>query len=120
THWSVPYPRVEDRVERVDAEVDEDDDRHHDEVDALDHRIVSLVDRVEQEAAHARQPEDGLDDDGAADDLWKLGAEQGHDRDDRVAERVLHEDHALAEPLGPRRADVVLPQYLQQHAAGEA
>src|SRR5262245_50136567 len=48
----VPDPRVEDRVERVDAEVDQDDDRDDDEVDALDDRIVALVDRVEQEAAH--------------------------------------------------------------------
>src|SRR5262249_4660618 len=100
---SVANPRVENRVERVDSEVDQHDDRDDHQVDALDDWIVTLVDRIEQEAAHARQAEDGLDDDRAADDLRELGAQQCHDRDDRVAQRVFHEDHALAEPLGPRR-----------------
>jgi len=66
--------------------LDEDDERDDDEVHPLDHRVVALVDRVEQKAAHAGQPEHRLDDDGPADDLRELGAEQGDDGDDRVPE----------------------------------
>ena len=47
-----------------------------DEVHALDHRVVALVDGVEEEAAHARQTEDRLDDHRAPQDLRDLGAEQ--------------------------------------------
>src|SRR6266550_6426252 len=46
-------PRVEHGVQRVDPEVDEHDEGDDDEVNALNHRIVALVDRVEEEAAHA-------------------------------------------------------------------
>src|SRR5262245_37402758 len=46
---SVPDSGVEERVERVDGEVHDDHDRDDEEVDALDHGIVALVDGVEQE-----------------------------------------------------------------------
>ena len=39
------------------------------QVDALDHRIVALVDGVEEEPPHAGQPEDRLDDHRAA-EIW--------------------------------------------------
>src|SRR5687768_6169852 len=42
--------RVEDGIERVDDEVDEDDRGDDDEVDPLDHRVVTLVDGIEKEA----------------------------------------------------------------------
>src|SRR5215467_12941503 len=58
----VPDPRVEDGVERVDREVDDDYQRDDDEFHGLDHLIVALVDRVEQEATHAGQAKHRLDD----------------------------------------------------------
>src|SRR4030095_9007862 len=91
-------PGIQNRVEGAAPAVCEHDARDADEVDALDHRIVALVDRVEQEAAHAGQAEDGLDDDGAADDLRQLRAQERHAGNPRVAGRVLHADYALAQP----------------------
>src|SRR5512132_3351820 len=69
---------VEDGIAGIDGEVDQHDERDDDQIDALDHRIVALVDRVEQEAAHPRQAEDRLDDHGAADDLGNLHAQERH------------------------------------------
>jgi hypothetical protein len=40
-------PRIEDGIERVDRQIDDDDQRDDDEVHSLDHGIVALVDRVE-------------------------------------------------------------------------
>ena len=90
------------------------------QVHALDHRVVALVDRVEEEAAHAGQAEDLLDDHGAAEDLRDLEAEHGDHGDHRVLEAVLEHHHALAQPLGPGGAHVVLAQHLEEHGAGEA
>src|SRR5262245_55018403 len=61
--------RIEDGIERIDGEVHEDHGGHDHEVHPLDHRIVPLVDGVEEKTAHAGQAEDRLDDDGPADDL---------------------------------------------------
>src|SRR5262245_47348123 len=47
--------RIEDGIEGVDGEVDQDDGGDHDQVHALDHRVVPLVDGVEEETAHAGQ-----------------------------------------------------------------
>src|SRR5262249_61836263 len=47
---SVPDPGIEKRVERVDGEVHDDHDRDNEQIDALDHGIVALVDGVEQES----------------------------------------------------------------------
>src|SRR5215813_12316717 len=63
---------IEHGVEQIHEEVHEDDDGDHEQVDALDHRVVALENGVEEEAAHARELEDGLDDDGPAEDLGEL------------------------------------------------
>src|SRR5688572_20951749 len=75
---------VEDGIERVHAQVDEHDRGDDDEVDALDHRVVTLVDGIEEKAAHARQAEDRLDDHGGAQDLGQLRAQERHHGNDRV------------------------------------
>src|SRR5262245_22506381 len=65
---SVANPRIEDRVEEVDGEVDEDvhgrDDQHH----ALDDRVVSPQDGVDRQAADPGDGEDALGDDRPADE----------------------------------------------------
>src|SRR5688572_21234718 len=43
---------VEDGIEGIHAQVDEHDRGDDDEVDALDHRVIALVDGVEKKAAH--------------------------------------------------------------------
>src|SRR5437879_408540 len=112
----VPDARIEDGIERVHRQVDQDDGGDDDEVDALDDRIVALGDRLEEETPEAGQAEDGLDDHGAAEDLRDLDAEHGQHRDEGVLQAVLEHDGPLAQPLGPRGADVVLTQHLEQHS----
>src|SRR2546426_10781316 len=92
---------IEDGIERVHGEIDENDRGDDDEVDALDDRIVALGDRLEEEAPKPGQPEDRLDDDGAAEDLRDLDAEHGEHGDEGVLQAVLEDHGALAEPLGP-------------------
>src|SRR5213594_1032710 len=105
---------IDDGIERVHGQVDEDDGADHDEVDALDHGIVALGDGLEEEAPKPGQPEDRLDDDGAAEDLRDLDAEHGEHGDEGVLQAVLEDHGALAEPLGPRCADVILAQHLEE------
>src|SRR5688572_12573908 len=78
SHPLVPDSRVEKRIRRVDDEVHQDDDGDDHQIDALDHRVVALVDGVEEEAAHAGEAEDLLEDHGAAEDLRDLEAQHGH------------------------------------------
>src|SRR5262245_20409609 len=86
----VPDPGVEQRVDAVEREVDDDDERHDHQVDPLDDGVVALVDGVEEEPSHPGQPEDLFEDDRAAEDLGDLQPEDRHDGDDGVLERVLH------------------------------
>src|SRR5262245_8344843 len=117
---SVPDPGIEEGVERVDGEVHDDHDRDDEQVDALDHGIVALVDGVEEESTHAGQAEDRLEDHGASENLGHLDAEHGDHRNESILQAVL-EDHAtLADSLRPRRPDVILAQDVEQHRPGEA
>src|SRR5262249_40328759 len=102
---SVPYSRIEERVERVDGEVHDDHDRDDEEVDALDHGIVALVDGVEEESPHAGQAEDRLEDHGTPENLRDLDAEDGDHGDQGVLQAVLEHDAPLADSLRPCRPD---------------
>src|SRR5712691_7530138 len=110
---------IEDGIERVHGQIHEDDGGHDDEVDALDDGIVALGDRLEEEAAHAGQPKDRLDDDGTAEDLRDLDAEHGEDGNEGVLQAMLEHDGPFAEPLRPGGAHVVLPQHLEEHGSRE-
>src|SRR6266704_642016 len=59
---SVPDPRVDHGVAEISQQVARDDDDDHEQVDALDDRVVALEDGVHEELPHARQPEDRLND----------------------------------------------------------
>ena len=60
-------PRVEDAVEEVDEQVGEDEDERDQQRRRLDDRVVAAEDRLQQRVADPGQPEDDLDDRGAAD-----------------------------------------------------
>ena len=76
------------RVGEVDEEGDEDhgEDQEHDH--RLHHHQVALADRLEHQPAEAGEEEDVLDDDRAGEQEGELQADDGEDRDQRVAERV--------------------------------
>src|ERR671921_170852 len=105
---SVTHPWVEEGVDDVHQEVHEDDGQRRDQDGALHDRQVALLDRVEGQAPDARDVEDGLREDRAAEQDAEVEAEDGDDRGDRGAQAVLEHDLPLVEPLGAGGADVVL------------
>ena len=117
---SIPDARVEHGVEHVDHEIDDDIRAREHEDDALDHRIVAAQDRVDRQAAEARNREHALGDDDAADQQRDADADHRDDRDRGVAQRVPHQHVPGGEALGMRGADVVLAQRLQHRRARDA
>src|SRR6476469_4177625 len=104
-------------VEEDDEEGAEHDDRHHRRQVEVFQRFVGVLD-------DAVEAEDAFDQDRAADQGAEVEAEDGDDRDQRVAHHVAAHHPALAEALGPRGAHVVLVHHVEharaQHPAVEA
>src|SRR5437870_766245 len=111
---------VEVRVRHVDEQVDKHDGRRHEEIHTLHHWVVALKGSIHQKAPHAWQPEDGLDDHRAADDLDDLDTYNGHHRDDGVLDSVLQHHAPFTQTLRPGGADVVLPQHLEHQRPRQA
>src|SRR5262249_3236693 len=108
----VPDPRVDERVDHVDREIDQNVGRRRYEHNALHHGVTAPEDRRDDEAAAPRDVEDDLDHDGAADEDRHRDTDDGHDRDERVPEGVDIGDDPVRQALGARRPDVVLLEYL--------
>src|SRR5713226_9525108 len=108
------------RSTRRPQQVDEDVAERADEDDTLDERVVLIEDGGDGKAAHTPARKDGLDDDGARQQVAELHADDGHDRDERVAEGVLEDDGPLRQPLGARGADVRVPEDLEEARANQA
>ena len=81
-------PRIQQRVDDVDREIDDHVAGRGDEHDALDQRVVALVDGLDRERAEAGDPEDRLRDDDAGDQRAELQADHSRDGDQAVAQRV--------------------------------
>src|SRR3954452_22548025 len=114
-----PHPRVEDGVEDVNEQVGDDDRGRRDDDDPDDDRQVVAVDRPHGLEAQAGQAEDILGDDRTTQQSADVDAELRDDRRKRGAQTVPEDHPALGEPLGPRRADVVLPHHVEHRPAGE-
>src|SRR6058998_1003480 len=109
---SEPDPRIEEAVNDVDGQVQDDDARGQEQVDALDDRVVAPGDGIEQELPHAREDEDALHDDRPAEESRQLEPHHGDDWDHGVLQHVPGDDDGFRQSLGPRRAHVVLAQDL--------
>ena len=72
--------------------------------DALDHGQVLVADGLDDVRAHARQREDLLDDEGAAQQVAELDADDGDGRAEGVLEGVLADDLPGPGPWPPRCA----------------
>src|SRR5439155_9538477 len=91
---AVANARIEIAVEHVDREIDRHE-HHRDEQDrGLRERIVALIDRPQHEPADAGERENLLDHDRSTEQDSDLQSGHGHDRDQRVLERVLEDDEA--------------------------
>src|SRR5712692_3180538 len=112
--------RIQDAIQHVYGEVRQDHhdrDEHH---EGLDDRVVAPEDRVHEEAGDAREVEHALGDDQAPDEKSELDPDHGDHRQHRVLEGVAPDDDAAGLALGPRRADVVLAQHLEERGARDA
>src|SRR2546423_27859 len=77
------------RVHHVGHQVEDDGQGGDQHDNSKDHRVVTVDDRLERELAGAGPAEDALGDDGAVDDLGDGNRDQGDDRKDGVAQRML-------------------------------
>src|SRR5512132_74736 len=117
---SVANAWVEERVRDVDDEVRDDDEERAEEHGALDRREIGVDDRVVGEATDARDVEDRLREDGAAQEEPEVQPGDRHDRRERGPEAVAEDHPPLGQPLRPSRADVVLTHDLDQVPAHHA
>src|SRR5262249_51310679 len=105
---AIPDARVDPRVDQVDQEVGDHEERADEQDGPLDERVVPLEDAPQEESPDAGQREDLLGDDHAAQQVADLDARHRDERDQAVLERVAPQDAGLRQPLGARRPDVVL------------
>src|SRR6266542_1390046 len=101
-----------------DVHCDEEDGDH--EHSSLHERVVPLDDRGEQHPAYAGDREDLLDDDGAAEELTDLDAEQRDHDDETVLQHVPSDDQGRLKSLRPRGADVVGAEHVEHRGARHA
>src|SRR5215813_2166312 len=97
---AMPNPRIEDAVEHVHDEVDQDEGDRDEGDDALNHDQVAGVDRLDQQAPDARQPEDDLHDEGPAHQAADVDAEHREQGERRRLQRVPHQDVPGGQPFG--------------------
>ncbi len=108
-----PQPRIDDRIEDVDHQVDGDENQRHQQQVGGHDRDVDILDRLHEQEPHARPLEHGLGDDGERDHRAELKSGNGDDRHQRVAQRVAEMDGASGQSTGSGEADIVGAQHLQ-------
>src|SRR5919106_6824294 len=103
----IAHAGIEDAVEDVRDEVEDDDRRRRDHQPG--HHRVGIVraEGIDEVEAHPVEREHGLRDDRAPEQAAEVERHDRHDRDQRVAEGVLHRHAPLVQPLRPRGAHVV-------------
>src|SRR6266852_4606546 len=118
-----PNAWVHDPIRQVGEEVGEQRQGRHDDEVAHDDRVVAREHRLDHELSHARDGEDALDDDAAADEAGQGETEDGDHGQERVAKGVLADDHGLGQSLGAGGLDIVLTDHLEHalaHVARES
>src|ERR1700674_4989852 len=92
-------PWVQHGVEEVDDEVHQDEEHRDDHDVALQRDVLAGVDGLVDLLAHAGDPEDDLDDDGATDQGADVEARDGHERETRRSKGVAPQDPAVRDAL---------------------
>src|SRR5579863_6926440 len=80
--------RVHGHVDEIDDEVDDHEQRRDQHEIGGHDRNVDVLDRLQEELAHARPGEHRFGDDGEGDDRAELEADNGDHRDQGILERV--------------------------------
>src|SRR5262249_17798464 len=91
----VANARIENRVANVDEDDRDHEESGEDEVEALDHRIVEIIDRPDEIRAHAGNDKNALEDDRAGDDVRQPDTDHRHNGDEGIPEGVPVEHRSL-------------------------
>src|ERR1700693_6004845 len=102
---SITYARIEKNVRQVDQEIDQYVDRGKYKDHALNDGIVAAQDRVDRQPPDSRQREYGFGHDRAADQQRDTHADDGHDGDCGVLERVADQHLVGCQSLRRGRAN---------------
>src|SRR5438034_1797841 len=90
--------RIHERVHDVDEEADDDHQNAVVDDRSLDRGIIAVADRIEHKTAHAFEREDGLRQDGPAEQQREREAHRRDNRDEGVLQRVPEEYRAFRNP----------------------
>src|SRR5438094_844036 len=90
--------RIHERVHDVDEEADDDHQNAVVDDRPLDRGIIAVADRIEHKPAHAFEREDGLRQDGPAEQQREREAHRRDNRDEGVLQRVPEEYRAFRNP----------------------
>src|SRR5689334_9239267 len=80
--------RIEQAIDQIDSQVANRDQEGVEQRIAHDHRIVTSTDRLDKLAAHARNIENGLDEERAGEQACDRRSHNRRDRDQRVFEHM--------------------------------
>jgi hypothetical protein len=94
---------IEQHVHEVRGQVRGQDGKRDDEEDPLEERVVAVVDRLQQDPAHARVAEDDLGEQRPGHDEADRQGEPGHARQDRVPRR-----QATSTPMSVPRTKLMM------------
>ena len=112
--------RIDGPVQDVDEQIDENENSPRDEREAHDAVVVGAQDRVDGVEAQARPVEHAFDHDGAGEQDAEDQADLRHRADERVAQHVLPDDHALRQAHGVLIEHEVGVDGIEHAGAGEA
>src|SRR5215475_3086422 len=103
-----PNARIEHAIEDVSYDVCHHHGDGREEENALQHGIVAIADRGDEEVAKPRPGEHGLHQNGAGERIAEVVADHRDHRDQTVGQDVPPKDGASTEPFGPRSEHVIL------------
>src|SRR2546426_3493349 len=109
----VPDARIQNRVYEVHNEADDDNEQRDNDDRRLHDRVVTGRDGVQNVTADTDSAEDRLGEDRPAEKRAELQPDDGHNRDERVLERVTEDNHPRREALRARGHEVVAAQDLE-------
>src|SRR5680860_1488939 len=110
-------PRVEQRVQDVHHQDEEDVEEHQQGDDPADDSALLAQDRLEGGPAEAGDVEHRLGHDRPAHQGADVRTDEGHHRDQAVAQRVLADNGPRSQALGASGANVVVTQVLREAGA---
>ena len=110
----IPNARIQPAIGQISHEVDQQKGGDDEEHVRLEDRVVSVMDGLNCQAPHAWPSVDGLNDDGAAEQVAQLQTQNRDHRNERIGHAMLRHNDAAAQTLGMGRAYIILVQHLQQ------